>query len=118
MAHPIDELTTRWRSNPDAPTTLALCDALRAAPRPPLVEEVGKLASARHAADAAVLTAAARMYIAAQRLGDAQTILVAAGKAAPRDPAVYRRLREVLLRRGHADLAIKVLQRAPQFRGN
>jgi hypothetical protein len=25
------------------------------------------------------------MYVAAQRLGDAQTILVAAGKAAPRD---------------------------------
>src|SRR5262249_28743838 len=58
---------------------------------------------------------AARMFLAAQRLGDAQTALVAAGKAAPRDPAVYRWLGEVLLRRGDADRAAKVLERALQL---
>ena len=52
--------------------------------------------------------------MAAQRLGDAQTALVAAGKAAPRDAQVYRLLGEVLLRRGDAERAMQRLRaRAP-----
>jgi tetratricopeptide (TPR) repeat protein len=111
----IDELAAHWRSRPDAKSTIALCDALRNAPRPTLVEEVGARASRDHAADAGVLLAAARMYMAATRLGDAQTVLVSAGKAAPRDAQVYRFLGEVLLRRGDAERAVRVLERAVHF---
>ncbi len=117
MALPIDELTSRWRANPNASVTVALCDALVSAtpPAPALVEEVGQVATTRHGSDADVLTAAARMYMSAARLADAQAALVAAGKVAPRDPLVYRWLGEVLLRRGDADRASKVLDRALQF---
>jgi predicted Zn-dependent protease len=111
----IDELAIRWRSRPDAKATIALCDALRSTPRSTLVEEVGARASRDHADDAAVLLSTARMYIAAQRLGDAQTVLVTAGKVAPRDAQIYRLLGEVLLRRGDAERAIRVLERALHF---
>src|SRR3982751_6910186 len=102
MPPSIDALTSRWRSNPDASTTLAMCDALRAVPKSPLVDEVGTLAATRYASDSSVMLAGARMCMAADKLGDAQTALVAAGKVAPRDHAVYRALGEVLLRRGDA----------------
>ena len=111
----IDALAAHWRSRPDARVTIALCEALRSTPDVTLVEEVGSRAARDYAADAAVLLATARMYLAAQRLGDAQTVLVAAGKAAPRDPQVYRFLGEVLLRRGDADRAMRVLERAVHF---
>src|ERR1700727_542685 len=112
MASPIDELAANWRSRPEARATTALCDARRGAPRVTLVEEVGARASRDHAGDAAVLLATGRMYMAAQRLGDAQTVLVSAGKVAPRDAQVYRVLGEVLLRRGDAERAIRALERA------
>ncbi|HEY2515272.1 MAG TPA: hypothetical protein VGI39_30605, partial [Polyangiaceae bacterium] len=106
----IDELASRWRVRPDAAVTIALCEALRTAPRVTLVEEVGAKAARDYAEDAAVLLATARMYMAAQRLGDAQTVLVNAGKVAPRDGQVYRWLGEVLLRRGDAERAMRVLE--------
>src|SRR5262249_41072742 len=115
MKGSVDELALRWRSMPDASGTIALADALRNAPRASLVDELGTSAAQRFANDAAVLTAVARMYMAAQRLGDAQTALISAGKAAPREPDVYRWLGEVLLRRGDADRAVKVLERAMQL---
>ena len=118
MAGSIDELASQWRAQPNAATTIALCEALRKAPRVTLVEEVGARASRDHAGDADVLVATARMYVAAQRLGDAQTALVSAGKAAKTDPHVYRLLGEVLLRRGDAERAVKVLERAIQFGAN
>ena len=55
------------------------------------------------------------MYIDSSRFADAQTVLVAAGKQAPRDGDIYRWLGETLLRRGDADRAEKVLQRAIQL---
>jgi tetratricopeptide (TPR) repeat protein len=115
MPGSIDELASQWRAQPNAALTIAMCDALRGVPRVTLVEEVGAFASRDHAGDATVLVAAARMYMAAQRLGDAQTALVSAGKAAKTDPHVYRLLGEVLLRRGDAERAVKVLERAIQF---
>src|SRR5580700_1297942 len=111
----IDELAARWRALPDAAMTIALCDALRGAPRGTLVDEVGARASRDHAADPSVLVATARMYMAAQRLGDAQTVLVSAGKAAQTNAQVYRWLGEVLLRRGDAERAVRGLERAIQF---
>src|SRR5258708_15482132 len=115
MADPIDELVQRWKQNPSPATTVALCDALRVSPRGPLVQQVGEFATQRHSNDVKVLVSVARMYMETSRFADAQTVLVAAGKLAPRDGKVYRWLGEVLLRRGDADRAEKVLTRAIQL---
>jgi predicted Zn-dependent protease len=115
MADPIDELVQRWKQNPSPAATIALCEALRDSPRPALVQQIGEFATQRHAADAAVLVSVARMYIESHRFGDAQAVLVAAGKLAPRDGTIYRWLGECLLRRGDADRAEKVLERAIQL---
>jgi tetratricopeptide (TPR) repeat protein len=111
----IDDLSQRWKSNPDAKSTIALCEALRSVPRPTLVQQVGELAQKKHASDVPVLVAVARMYMDTQRLPDAQAVLVSAGKLAPREGNIYRWLGEVLLRRGDADRAEKVLERAKQL---
>jgi predicted Zn-dependent protease len=115
MADPIDDLVQHWKQNPSAATTLALCDALRESPRGPLVQQVGEFATQRHANDAVVLVSVARMYMEASRFSDAQSVLVAAGRIAPRDGNIYRWLGEALLRRGDADRAERVLERAIQL---
>ncbi len=112
MNDPIDDLVQRWKQNPSASTTVALCDALCDSPRVSLVAQVGAVAARRHAGDVTVLVSVARMYIEANRLAEAQAVLVAAGKQATTDPRVYRWLGEVLLRRGDATRAEKVLDRA------
>ncbi len=113
MPESIDDLYARWQKNPDVPQTVALCDALRGSPRGDLVEIVGSHASRQ--LDVHALTAAARMYTDTGRLDDAQQVLIAAGRLAPRDGEVFRYLGEVLLRRGDAERAEKVLERAVQF---
>jgi predicted Zn-dependent protease len=114
----IDDLSHRWKRNPDAASTIALCEALRHTPRPTLIQQVGEMATRRHGGQVPVLLAVARMYLDAARLSDAQTVLVAAGKVAPREGGVYRWLGEVLLRRGDAERAEKVLERATQLGSN
>src|SRR5580658_48488 len=118
MPDPIDDLSQRWKRNPDAASTIALCEALRHTSRPTLVQQVGQLATQKHGSQVPVLLAVARMYLDAQLLSDAQSVLVAAGKIAPRDGGVYRWLGEVLLRRGDAERAEKVLERATQLGSN
>jgi tetratricopeptide (TPR) repeat protein len=113
MHESIDDLYARWQKNPDVSQTVALCDALRGSRRQDLVEIVGSHASRQ--LDVNALTAAARMYTDTGRLDDAQQVLLAAGRLAPRDGDVYRWLGEVLLRRGDAERAEKVLERALQF---
>jgi hypothetical protein len=115
MAEPIDQLVQRWKQNPSPAATIALCDALRESPRAPLVQQVGEFATQRHASDATVLVSVARMYMESQRFGDAQAVLVSAGKIASKDGSIYRWLGECLLRRGDADRAEKVLERAIQL---
>ena len=115
MVDPIDDLVRAWKKNPSPTTTVALCEALRANPRGALVQQVGEFAKERHASDVSVLVSVARMYIEATRFMDAQAVLVAAGKQAPREGNVYRWLGEVLLRRGDAERAEKVLERAIQL---
>jgi predicted Zn-dependent protease len=115
MPDPIDALSQRWKQNPDAASTIALCEALRGISRPTLVQQVGEIATQKHSGQVPVLLAVARMYLTAQRLSDAQGVLVTAGKVAPRDGSVYRWLGEVLLRRGDAERAEKVLERATQL---
>ncbi len=109
----IDELYARWQKNPDAAQTVALCEALRTSTRADLVEIVGSHAARQ--LDVPTLLATARMYSDTGRLDDAQEVLVAAGRLAPRDGDVYRCLGDVLLRRGDAERAEKVLERAVQF---
>lgn len=113
MSESLDELYTRWRTNPDVAQTVALCDALRGSRRPDLVEIVGSHAAKQ--LDVGTLTAAARMYADTGRFEEAQQVLVAAGRLAPRDGEIYRWLGEVLLRRGDAERAEKVLERAVTF---
>jgi tetratricopeptide (TPR) repeat protein len=109
----IDDLYARWQTNPDAAQTTALCEALRGGRRPDLVEIVGSHASQQ--LDVGALLAAARMYTDSGRLDDAQSVLLTAGRIAPREGDIYRWLGEVLLRRGDAERAEKVLEKALQF---
>ncbi len=115
MADPIEDLVQRWKKNPSPSSTVALCDLLRGPASSILVQEVGQLATERHSQDVTVLVSVARMYLDANRFGDAQTVLVAAGRHSPKDGEIYRWLGEALLRRGDADRAERVLERAIQL---
>lgn len=66
-------------------------------------------------ADVGGLISAARKFMDVQRLDDAQSALLAAGRLQPREGEIYRWLGEVLLRRGDAERAEKVLEKAVQF---
>ncbi|MFO0742061.1 MAG: hypothetical protein U0270_39550 [Labilithrix sp.] len=66
-------------------------------------------------ADVGGLIAAARKFMDVERLDDAQSALLAAGRLQPREGEIYRWLGEVLLRRGDAERAEKVLEKAVQF---
>jgi len=108
----LDNLIESWKRKPDEQNTILLCEQLGISGRTKLVDEVGKSASVKYASNPSVLLAIARMYLDATRLGDAQGLLVSAGKMAPKNAEVYRWLGEVLLRRGDAERASKVLERA------
>ncbi|HEY4106597.1 MAG TPA: hypothetical protein VGM44_22005, partial [Polyangiaceae bacterium] len=111
----LEELLSQWRSNPDADATVALCSFLGSSPREDLIREVATSAETWHAEDGAVMLAVGRMYLDAAMLAEAQATLVLAGKASGRDAKPFRYLGEVLLRRGDAVRAEKVLARALQF---
>src|SRR4051812_47098963 len=108
----LDNLIESWKRQPDEQNTILLCEQLGISGRNKLVDEVGKSASVKYASNPNVLVAIARMYMDATRLGDAQGLLVSAGKMAPKNAQVYRWLGEVLLKRGDALRASKVLERA------
>jgi len=114
MTDRIDELAARWQSSQDVDSTIQLCDALSAV-RTTLVQQVADFAQVKFSSNVPVLIAVARMYMRSNKHAEAQSVLVAAGKIAPRDGMVYRVLGEVLLRRGDADRAEKVFERALQF---
>ncbi|HEY1955815.1 MAG TPA: hypothetical protein VGH28_09380 [Polyangiaceae bacterium] len=114
MTDPIDDLAERWRKAPDEDATIQLCGALSAV-RTTLVQQVADFAQAKYSSNVPVLVAVAQMYMRSNKLAEAQSVLVAAGKVAPRDGMVYRVLGEVLLRRGDAERAEKVFERAMQF---
>lgn len=111
----LDELLSKWRDNPDSGTTLALCTYLGSSQREELIREVGSTAEAWHKEDPQVMLAVGRMYLDAGLLQEAQAALVVAGKLNQAEPGPYRYLGEVLLRRGDAARAEKVLARALQI---
>jgi tetratricopeptide (TPR) repeat protein len=112
MSASLNQLVDHWQRQPDEQSTVALCERLGESGQSQLIEDVGKKASVKYASNPLVLMAIARMYLGASRLGDAQGLLVSAGKMVPKNPDVYRWLGEVLLRRGDAERAAKVLERA------
>lgn len=111
----LDDLLAAWRKNPDADSTVALCAYVGASGQDALVREIGVTAEQWHARDAAVMLSVGRMFLDASLLPEAQASLVAAGKADAANPRPYRYLGEVLLRRGDALRAEKVLTRAMQL---
>src|SRR4051794_19373156 len=114
----LDELLRHWRSNPDADATIALCSFLGTSSREELIREVAASAETWHAEDGMVMLAVGRMFLDGGLLAEAQGALVAASKASGRDAKPFRYLGEVLLRRGDAVRAEKVLARALQFDPN
>ncbi|HEY6722554.1 MAG TPA: hypothetical protein VI197_00945 [Polyangiaceae bacterium] len=111
----LDELLNRWRRSPEAGATIALCSHLGAAQRKDLIVEVGAAALRRHTNHADVMIAVGRMYLDAAMFAEAQVALVHAGKANPQSGIPFRFLGEVLLRRGDAERALKVFERAAQL---
>src|SRR5450432_995787 len=114
----LDELLSQWRSNPDADATIALCSFLGNSSREELIREVSASADTWHVEDGRVMLAIGRMHLDAGLLAEAQAALVAAGKAEGRDAKPFRYLGEVLLRRGDALRAEKVLARSLQLSPN
>jgi tetratricopeptide (TPR) repeat protein len=94
---------------------VALCAYVGASGREALIHEIGKTAEQWHARDATVMLSVGRMYLDASMLQEAQASLVTAGKADAGSPKPYRYLGEVLLRRGDAIRAEKVLARSMQL---
>jgi tetratricopeptide (TPR) repeat protein len=115
MAESVDALFARWRQNGDVQTTIALCEAVTDAPRADIGRSVGPIVKAKFGAHAGALVAAGRMQLALGDLEDAQDMFVRAGKVAPKDGDIYRFLGETLLRKGDAERAAKVLERAVSF---
>ena len=110
-----ESLYQDWKENPDQRRTLTLCNALGGPTHAAMIQRIGDYARSAFAEDAVVLLAIAKLYVSVSRFSDAQAVLVSAGKVAPRDGNVYRLLGEVLLRRGDAERAEKVFERAVQF---
>lgn len=111
----LDALLAQWRAQPNAELTLAVCAELRRSPNGAVLREVGALAERELAGDLRVLLALGRRYLEAGWLPEAQTTLVQAGRLDPKDPRPFRLLGEVLLRRGDAVRAEKVLLRAHEL---
>ncbi|MBX7195874.1 MAG: hypothetical protein K1X94_27720, partial [Sandaracinaceae bacterium] len=103
-----------WARRPTAEETLALCDELarNTGLRGQHVEGLARAIQQRHAQHQAILVALGRLQLQVGKLSDAQQTLVAAGRLDPeaRDP--YRYLGEVLLRRGDAARAERMLEKA------
>jgi predicted negative regulator of RcsB-dependent stress response len=111
----LDDLLAAWRKNPDADSTVALCAYVGASGQEALVREIGRTAEQWHARDTTVMLSVGRMFLDASLLPEAQASLVIAGKADASNARPYRFLGEVLLRRGDALRAEKVLARAMQL---
>jgi Tfp pilus assembly protein PilF len=120
MGTRLDDLLARWRADPRASTTIALCQALAEGCSQPggapedqaLAVGVGRAAAARYPEDASVLLAVGRMYLAAGELSEARTIVVKAARLVPDDGRAFRLLGEMQLRRGDARRAEKAFDRA------
>jgi Flp pilus assembly protein TadD len=103
-----------WARRPSADDTIAICDELRRSKdvRGNHVDALARAINQRHSKDAAVLLALGRLQLATGKLSDAQQTFVASGRLDPSARGPYRYLGEVLLRRGDAARAEKMLEKA------
>ncbi len=108
----LEQALAAWRNNPSAPSTVALCSYLGPSHHHDLIREVGERASTWHVTDVDVMLAVGRMYLDANLLTEAQAALTQASKVGPKSAPAHRFLGEVLLRRGDAVRAERVLSRA------
>ncbi|MFZ5894448.1 MAG: hypothetical protein ACOY0T_25525 [Myxococcota bacterium] len=108
----LEDLIATWRNNPSADATLRICGRLGTAQREEWVREVGAGAETWHSGDPTVMLAVGRMYLDAALLAEAQSAFVVASRADALSPEPFRWLGEVLLRRGDAIRAERVLARA------
>ncbi|MGC4089721.1 MAG: hypothetical protein QM756_17905 [Polyangiaceae bacterium] len=108
----LEDLLATWRNNPSADATLQICGRLAASQRTDWVREVGASAETWHQRDTRVMQAVGRMYLDCAMLEEAQAAFVAASKADALAPQPLRFLGEVLLRRGDAIRAEKILARS------
>ncbi len=113
---PIADRIRVWALRPTAEETLTLCDELRRVPgvRGNHVEALARAVAQRHGKDSKVLLALGRLQLAIGKLSDAQQTLVTAGRADPTARGPYRYLGEVLLRRGDAARAERMLEKAAE----
>lgn len=111
---PIVERIRAWARRPSADDTIAICDELRASKdvRGNHVDALARAVNQRHAKDAKVLLALGRLQLSTGKLSDAQQTFVASGRLDPSARGPYRYLGEVLLRRGDAARAEKMLEKA------
>lgn len=114
-------LVDAFTAEPYPPAAIALCHWLAGvgpAPEPtPYVDResviaFGRRAAALHANRPGVLVALGRMFLAWRELSAALTTLVRAASMSPGEPIIFRLLGEVLFRRGDAERAKRVLERA------
>lgn len=124
---PIVARIRAWSSRPTAETSLALFADLRRQPglrgqhadlltrafQQRVSSETG--GGERWASDPRVLVGLGRVQLQVGKLGDAQQTLVAAGRADPNAREPYRYLGEVLLRRGDAARAERMLEKAVEI---
>ncbi|MGZ3452847.1 MAG: tetratricopeptide repeat protein, partial [Polyangiales bacterium] len=103
-----------WARRPSADDTIAICDELRVSKdvRGNHVDALARAINQRHAKDAQVMLALGRLQLATGKLSDAQQTFVASGRLDPAARGPYRYLGEVLLRRGDAARAEKMLEKA------
>lgn len=114
---PIVARIRAWARRPTAEDTVVLLDELRRTPtvRGAHVDAVARAIAQRHAKDSNVLVGLGRLQLAIGKLSDAQQTLVNAGRADPNARGPYRYLGEVLLRRGDASRAERMLEKAVEY---
>lgn len=108
----LDESYSAWRRLRTEAAAQQLCSALEQTMNLEWLVELSEGLRKEHSGSAPLLLRVGQLLLQHGKLGEAQHALVAAGKASPKAPEPYRFLGETLLRRGDAERASKVFERA------
>ncbi|MBK7400506.1 MAG: hypothetical protein IPJ34_30700 [Myxococcales bacterium] len=106
-----------WAKRPTVADTEVLLEELRENPatKGNHVDAVSRAIAQRHAKEGRVMLLLGRLQLTTGKLADAQQTLVAAGRIDQKARGPYRYLGEVLLRRGDAGRAERMLERSQQL---
>lgn len=107
----LDARLLRFRTAPSVQEGVALSEELLTAGRAREARDVAEAAS-EDGANGAALVLVGRSWMAISDLLQAQKALLRAARVSPNEPAPYRWLGEVLLKRGDPERAAKVLSKA------